>query len=720
MNHTPPTDKTKNRIGWIFCLVIVCFCIMIGRLFCVQILQADWLQSMALSQWTRSFTVEAERGQIVDRNGKVLAQSASAVTITATPADVVGAETEDATKKEERIREEATSLAGVLELDAGEVYRKITDTSKSSVRLKRQVELEIGDQVKAMKLQGIAVTEDTVRAYPMGAFLTQVIGFCTASGEGQEGLEKSLDELLSGSDGSILAEIDGKSRKMQNGEEEYIAPENGYTVTLTVDSAIQAIMEKAAEEAYNETGAKKVEAIMMNVKTGEILGMVNYPDFDLNSPPRDNLTELSALTRNSCVQDAYEPGSTFKILTTALALEAGVTNVDETFNCKGYEMVDGDKISCWRTGNPHGTETLTEAVANSCNPVFVKLALRIGIDDFYAGLQSFGIGQTPNTDLPGATSGQLIAYKYVKNVDLARMAFGQSVSVSPLQLLTAASAAVNGGELLRAHIVKSVTDQDGTIIEEYGKEVIGTPISEATSQTMRELLENAVENGGGRNAYVAGYRIGGKTGTAQKYVEGKVSSEVHVCSFIGFAPMDDPEIGLLFIVDEPTLRPDYGSTIAAPYARTILEETLKYMGVKPEYESDKEEELANETATVPDVTGYSVADAEATLTRAGLRVMVDGLGEKIAEQLPVSGAEVPAQSLVVLYTEEQVLPDGEEPAAELVEVPDVTGMSLIPANRTLRGSGLKMKIKGSGNAVSQTPEAGEMVESGTTVTVKFE
>lgn len=715
MNHTPPTDKTKNRIGWIFCLVVVCFCVMIGRLFMIQIVQADWLQGMALSQWTRAFTVEAERGQITDRNGKVLAQSASAVTISATPADVVGAETEDKEEKEERIRQEATSLADVLELDAGEVYRQITDTSKSTVRLKRQVELSLGDQIRAMKLQGIAVTEDTIRAYPMGAFLTQVLGFCTVSGEGQEGLEKSLDEMLSGTDGSILSEIDGKSRKMQNGEEEYISPENGYTVVLSVDSAIQAIMEKVAEEAMQETGGKKVEAIMMNVKTGEILGMVNVPDFDLNAPPRDNLTKLSALIRNSCVQDAYEPGSTFKILTTALALEKGVTNVDETFVCKGYEMVDGDKISCWRTGNPHGTETLTEAVANSCNPVFIKLALRIGIDDFYAGLQSFGIGQTPNIDLPGATSGQLIAYKYVKNVDLARMAFGQSVSVSPIQLLTAASAAVNGGELLKPHIVKTVMSTEGEIIEEYGKEVLGTPISAETSQTVRELLENAVENGGGRNAYIAGYRIGGKTGTAQKYVEGKVSSDLHVCSFLGFAPMDDPEIGLLFIVDEPTIRPDYGSTVAAPYARMILEETLKYMGVKPEYETYEEEQQATATADVPDVTGYTVSEAESALTDAGLRVMVDGVGENIWQQLPVSGATVPAGSLVVLYTEQTEIPED-----TLVEVPDVSGMSLIPANRALRSVGLKMKIKGGGNAVSQTPEAGEMVEPGTTVSVKFE
>lgn len=714
MPNNAPSDKTKNRIGWLFCLVVVCFAIMVGRLFYIQIIDGENLQNRALSQWTRSFTVTAKRGEIVDVNGKVLAQSASAVTITASPADVVGKETDDPEAKEERIRVTAQKLAEVLDMEYQEVYDKITDTSKSTVRLARQVKLEIGDAIRAANLKGISVTEDTVRAYPMGDFLTQVIGFCTVSGEGQEGLEKSLDKYLKGTDGRIVSEIDSRGRKMETGEEEYIEPENGYTVKLTVDYVIQAIMEKVCEQALEENGAKSVQAVMMNVKTGEILGMVNEPDFDLNSPPRNDLTELASLMRNSCVQDAYEPGSTFKILTTALALENGVTSVEDTFYCKGYEIVDGDKISCWRSGNPHGSQTLKDAVANSCNPVFINLALRMGIDTFYDGLYSFGIGQEVPIDLPGATSGQMIAYKYVKDVDIARVAFGQSVSVSPVQLLTACAAAVNGGELLTPHVVKEILNDDGEIVESYEKQVRGNPISEETSATVRELLENAVENGGGRNAYIPGYRIGGKTGTAQKYVNGKVSSDVHICSFIGFAPMDDPEIGLLLIVDEPSVRPDYGSTVAAPYARMILEETLKYMGVEPEYD-EGEEELASSTAQVPNVEGRSISDASDLMADAGLRVMVDGIGETIVDQLPAAGAEVPAGSLVVLYTE-YVEPEDDG----LVDVPDLTGMSMVPANRTLRSVGLTMKINGSGICVEQSPKAGERVPAGTEVRVTFD
>ncbi len=713
MPNNAPSDKTKNRIGWLFCLVVVCFAVMVGRLFYIQIIDGANLQNRALSQWTRSFTVTAKRGQIVDANGKVLAQSASAVTISASPGEVVGKETEDAEDKAERIRTTAQKLAEVLEMDVQQVYDKITDTSKSSVRLARQVKLEVGDAIRAANLKGISVTEDTVRAYPMGDFLTQVIGFCTVSGEGQEGLEKSLDKYLSGTDGRIVSEIDARNRKMETGEEEYIEPEDGYTIRLTVDYVIQAIMEKVCQQALEDNGAKAVQAVMMNVKTGEILGMVNVPDFDLNAPPREDLTELASLMRNRCVQDAYEPGSTFKILTTALALENGVTDLDDTFYCKGYEIVDGDKISCWRSGNPHGSQTLADAVCNSCNPVFINLALRMGIDTFYDGLHSFGIGQEVPVDLPGASSGQMIAYKYVKNVDIARVGFGQSVSVTPVQLLTACAAAVNGGELLTPHIVKEILTTDGEVVESYDKQVRGNPISEETSAIVRQLLENAVENGGGRNAYIPGYRVGGKTGTAQKYINGKVSSDVHICSFLGFAPMDDPEIGLLLIVDEPSVRPDYGSTVAAPFARQVLEETLKYMGVEPEYE-EGEEALVGSTATVPNVSGYSVEEASSAMSGAGLRVMVDGIGDTIADQLPAAGAQVPEGSLVVLYTE-YVEPQDDG----MVDVPDLTGMSMVPANRALRNVGLVMKISGSGVCVEQSPKAGERVAAGTEVRVKF-
>lgn len=837
MQNQRPANITRKRLGRLLMGAACLFLLLIGRLFYIQIIDSENLQSLALSQWAREFTISAKRGDITDRNGKVLAQSASAATVVAAPMDVVGlnkitgdleneirrdakslsallgleessvyskltntarikvtlAENVDAalaaqvqalgirglsvntmetlavdgradaaeeqslpcavtvnpvevvglrtitTDRQEKLLQSATALAQVLDLDVDEVYRKITDTSKAQYILARQITLEKAREVRALKISGISINEDVVRAYPMGSFLTQVLGFTDISGQGQEGLEKSLDKYLAGTNGSIVSQVDGMSRQMENSEDEYIEAKDGYTVRLTVDYVLEAIAEKFAQQALEETEAKAVRCILMDPNTAEIYAMCNKPDFDLNAPPRDDLSELSRLMRNACVADAYEPGSTFKILTTAVALNEGVTTPDTTYTCTGSVLVDGDKIKCWRSGNPHGTQTLTQAVCNSCNPVFVNLALQLGTEKFYEKLNAFGIGQEVPVDLPGASAGQMIALKYVKNVDIARVGFGQSVSVSPVQLLTAACAAVNGGNLMKPYIVKEMIDSEGQTVAAYAPEVRGNPISKETSATMREILETAVRDGGGRNAYIPGYRVGGKTGTAQKYVNGKVSSNLHICSFLGFAPMDDPKLAILFIVDEPGVRPDYGSTVAAPYAKLVLEESLKYMGIQPVY-GEGEEDLVQKTVQVPDVSGMSIQDASRAFTDAGLTSMSDGIGDKIVEQFPAAGSEVPYGSLVMLYTEQQLVPEGEpieitegeedgetdnpenptdpiedseeEVQYEYIEVPDVTGLSMIKANRLLRSQGLTMQISGSGLAVSQYPEAGTMLKKG--------
>ncbi len=799
MPNKSPADIARKRLGRLLIGAACLFALLVVRLFYIQIIDGENLQSLALSQWAREFTISAKRGDITDRNGKVLAQSASAATVVAAPMDVVGLmkidderETEirkDAkalaalleldenttyerfvntsrvnitlkenvapalaaqvsalnirgvsvkqsdviatgengeeiipstvsvnpvevvgveaitSEKELKLRQAAQSLADVLELDAQDVYDRITDVSRAQAVLARQISLEKAGEVRALKIGGISVNEDVMRAYPMGAFLTQVIGFTDISGQGQEGLEKSLDKYLAGTDGRVVSQVDGKNHQMENSDEEYVAAQDGYTVRLTVDHVLQAVAERVSEAALTENQAKAVRCILMDPDTGEILAMTNKPDFDLNDPPRDDLTELSRLMRNGAVTDAYEPGSTFKILTTALALENGAATMDSTFDCSGSILVSGDRIKCWRSGNPHGHQTLQEAVNNSCNPAFVQLALNMGVDTFYQGLHAFGIGEEVPVDLPGASSGQLISLKYVKDVDLARIGFGQSVSVSPLQLLTAACAAINGGNLMKPYIVKEMMDSEGQSVVTYSPEIRGNPISEETSALMRQILETAVEEGGGRNAYIPGYRVGGKTGTAQKYVNGKVSSEVHICSFLGFAPMDDPQVAILLIVDEPGVRPDYGSTVAAPYAKQILEESLKYMGVSPRNEDG--EDLTPKTVVVPDLSLLSLSDASQALTDAGLTSMTDGVGDKIVGQLPAAGAEVPEGSLVVIYTEQE---DPEAVPTNYAEVPDLTGMSMIQANRLLRSLGLEMRISGSGLAVSQSPEAGTRID----------
>ena len=483
---------------------------------------------------------------------------------------------------------------------------------------------------------------------------------------------------------------------------------DGGSVVLTIDASIQAFAERAAREAMAVNNAKSVRVLVMQPQTGEILALVCKPDYDLNDPPRDDVETLTERMRNTVVSDAYEPGSTFKILTAAAALDAGVTNVDEGFYCSGSTYVEGGRIRCW--GNPHGAQSMAEALENSCNPVFVELALRMGIERFYDYMERFGIGEKTGVDIPGEGSGIVIDESVVKRVDLARIGFGQSVAVTPLQLLTAACSVVNGGKLLTPYVVKEIRSQSGEVIERGQSVVRGQTISQQTSDTMRALLENVVSDGGGRNAYIEGYRVGGKTGTAQVYKDGVVSSDTHIGSFLGFAPMDDPQIAVLVIVDEADVAVDFGSTTAAPFARDILEQSLVYLGVAP---TSEEEPLAQ--TSVPDVTGLTLEEAIASLEEAELAHVLSGAGARVTGQLPAAGAGMAEGSLVMLYV------DGEVEAGEndRVTVPDVTGLSVAEANRLLRSCGLKMRIEGSGVAVSQSPAALERVTPTTCVTVTF-
>lgn len=703
------STTTKNRLVILLVGIVLIFIVLIIRLGYIQVVQAGELQEKALGQWTRNLTVTAKRGEITDRNGQVLAQSASAWTIVITPSRI----------SDERAAEVAMKLAEVLEMDETTIAEKIADKTKQQHIIKRQVRREVGEKVVALKLPGVSRAEDTIRAYPMGTLLSQVIGFTDVSGQGQTGVELSYDKYLKGVNGKVVTETANGGVEMPYNADVYVAPEDGQDIVLTIDYIIQSIAEKASREALEVNMAKGVQTIVMDVNTGEILAMVNLPDFDLNNPPRTDMELLNQLTRNKAMSDAYEPGSTFKILTTAAALESGATNINAGFNCTGSIIVDGDKIRCWRTGLPHGHQTLTEAMMNSCNPVFVQLALSMGRDTFYSYLSDFGIGQKTGVDMRGESTGQVISIKYVKDVDLARVGFGQSVSVTPLQLITAACATVNGGNLMQPYIVKAITSDDGEIVQSNEPKVVSNPISQATSDIMREMLEATVSDGGGRNAYIPGYRVGGKTGTAQKYDEsGRIMSDVHVSSFIGFAPMDDPQIAVLFVVDEPGIRPDYGSTVAAPFAKDILENALKHLGVQPIYE-DGEQALVGQMVAVPDLTDMKAKDAMQVLQTNGLRWILDGLeNEPIVEQSPVAGTVVPAESIVVIYTLAQ---EEEAPSdAQTVIVPDVTNMSIVEANRLLRHAGLEMGIKGSGLAVSQSPQAGTQVKGGSKISVEFE
>ena len=636
----PTGPLIRRRILIVLCVFLMLFLVLTVRLADLQILQAKALQQRAQAQWTSESIIYPTRGSILDRNGNVLAMSATAYIASVSPRQVT-----DPARF-------AQILAPILDMDEEVIRRKASDTSKGGVILKRQLPRDAAQQLKTMlaeqaesgnnALKGLYLEEDSRRYYPMGAFATQLIGLTTIDGVGQSGLESSLNDYLSGKNGRVLEEIDGKGRELSYSASEYVAAVNGSDVTLTIDQSIQSFAEKAAREALEVNNAKGVRVLAMNPQTGEILAMVNKPDFDLNDPPRNDVEQLTERLRNRLLTDAYEPGSTFKIITSAIALELGLTNPSEGFYCSGRITVDGSRIKCW--GRPHGAETMAQALQNSCNPVFTELGLRIGLDNFYDYLERFGLTKLTGVDIDGEAGGIRIPRSNVKRVDLARIGFGQSVAVTPIQLLTAVCSVINGGELLKPYVVSSVRDESGEVWKLGERAVVNRTISEKTSATMRRLLQDVVELGGGKNARIEGYAVGGKTGTAQVYVDGVVSSETHIGSFIGFAPADDPAIAILFIVDEADVPVDYGSVTAAPYARQVLQQSLMYLGYAP-----KEAEVLVETS-VPDVDGLNIAEAKKLLREAGLGWEVIGDGDTVTGQLPVSGAQMQQDSVVMIYT----------------------------------------------------------------------
>ena len=696
----------RKRLIWLtvgFCLLFLTLC---ARLFQLQVLRAEELTARGVSQWTRSGIVAAQRGDITDRNGKLLVQSTTAYIVSANPQLV------------ENPAGMARALNEVLGLDEETVINRVSDKTKSSVILKRQVSREDVDALRDLRereeiqktgaLKGLSFDEDTKRWYPMGAHLSQVLGLTNVDSVGQSGLEQYYEDYLAGEPGKIVSEVDAKARTLADGERQYIPATPGNTLRLTIDREIQSFVERALRECIEVNEAASVQAIVMDVNTGAVLAMSMKPDYDPNDPPRDDAQALQSLMRITAISDAYEPGSTFKMLTAAAAIDSGITNPQDAFYCSGRITVSGDTIRCW--GNPHGAQTMAQALQNSCNPVFVELALRLGTDRMYRYLRAFGLGTTTGIDLPGEAAGILIGANSVKDVDLARIGFGQSVAVTPLQMITAACAVVNGGRLMRPYIVQEVLDADGAVVERTQPHVVATPITAETSATMRTLLEAVVAEGGGKNAQVEGYRVGGKTGTAQVYKDGKIARDVHIGSFIGFAPADDPQIAVLVIVNEASVYVDYGGTTAAPFAAQILQETLQYLGVAP-YETQTRAQVE-----VPETRGLTVAQAKALLQEAGLEAMVDGAQDVVLSQMPLPGATMQEGSIVMLYVTEG------EPitAQDLVLVPDVLGQPIVEASRLLRARKLELLIEGSGLATRQTPAAGTYVEPGTQVTVSFD
>lgn len=687
-----------------FFLLFLCVCV---RLVDLQIVRQKELTARGVKQWTRSGVVSARRGDIVDTNGKLLAQSVTSFILTARPRDV----------------KNVNALAGVLARELGlseeTIIKKLSGSKAASVTLARQISREDADRLRAIRqsaenldsdaLIGITFDEDVSRWYPMGTLLAQVLGLCNVDGEGQSGLELKYNGELSGKPGRIVTEVDARARTLPDGVTLYVPAEQGHTLRLTIDRDVQAAVERAVRECAQVNDAVSVQAIAMDVNTGAVLAMAMYPTYDPANPPRDDLDKLNELMRLTVLGDVYEPGSTFKMLTASAAIDCGATSPQEGFYCSGKITVDGSTVRCW--GAPHGAETMARALENSCNPVFTQLALRLGSERFYQYLHAFGLGSRTGIDLYGEASGILIGQNRVKNVDLARIGFGQSVAVTPIQMITAACAVVNGGRLMKPYLVEAIEDSDGDVLKQTSPKVVSTPISAETSATMRKLLYGVVENGGGKNAKVNGYAIGGKTGTAQIYRNGKIESNLHIGSFVGFAPADNPRVALLVTVNEAKVKPDYGGTTAAPFAAQIFEEILPLLGV-----AKTEGGAEAKQTTMPDVTGMNVRDAKAILREAGIDAVTDGENPIVTGQLPPAGTTVQEGFCAMLYVTGESAPQ----AQDYARVPDVIGLDMRRCAQEIRLSGFEMNAQGEGLAAGQSPAGGSYAPTGTQVRVTFE
>ena len=562
----------KKKILVVFTCAFLILTGLIGRLVYLMVFDAEYYQKRAEDLHKRERKIKAARGEIVDRNGVVLATNKTVCTISVIHSQI---------KEPERVTE---ILAKELEMDQAEVRKRVEKVS-SMEKVKTNVEKEVGDKIREYNLDGVKVDEDYKRYYPYDSLASKVLGFTGGDNQGIIGLEVKYEETLKGSNGTILTTTDARGIELDAVAEDRIEPVAGKTLEISMDYNIQKYCEQAAEKVMREKQADGVSILLMNPQNGEILSMVNVPEFNLNDPFELNTGEepegeklqdaLNAMWRNRCINDTYEPGSTFKIITSAACLEEGVVTPEDTFSCPGYRMVEDRRIRCHKVGG-HGSETFVQGIQNSCNPVFIDIGLRLGAERFYDYFQRFGLLDLTGIDLPGEAGTIMHQVENIGLVELATISFGQSFQVTPVQMAVTVSSIINGGRRVTPHFGKAVLDREGNVLETLSYEERSGVVSEKTSKTMQTLLEGVVANGSGKNAYIEGYSIGGKTATSQTLPR---SANKYISSFIGFAPAEDPQVLGMVVIHNPQ-GIYYGGTIAAPVLRSIFDNVLPYLGIE--------------------------------------------------------------------------------------------------------------------------------------------
>ncbi len=622
---------TRKRLLYAWASVVFFFFVLIGRLACLQIKEGEIYSAKAAEQWYRDLPLAAGRGIIYDRTGNTIADNMTVYTVYVRPGSVT---------EPERVAE---VLSDELGADKAKLEEKIRLRAVSEITVRKNVDAVTGKKLINLGLDGVYFSADYKRCYAYPEFLAQVVGFTDADNVGQNGLEGYYDKYIKGIAGSELVQSDNGGKEISTKERFYIPPVKGANVYTSLDINIQAYCEQAVYAATEEWKAKGATVAVMRANDGGIVAMAQSPSYSLDDLPRDDVEKLNAYSKNKMIVDVYEPGSTFKIFTTAIAIENGVVNDNSRFFCAGHRMVDGQRIRCWRSRG-HGSQNLAEGVKNSCNCVFMDLALRLGTDKLYEGLKSFGFGAKTGVDFFGESSGLMMNSKKVKSVDLARIGFGQAIAVTPVQMLVGVCEAVNGGKKVSPHFVEKIAYDDGKTLYEFSSPDIRI-IGERTSAEMRTLLENVVKEGSGKKASVSGYRIGGKTGTAQKYENGHIATGKYVSSFVGFAPADDPEYVILMTVDEPSSGAYYGSIVAAPYVGDIFSKIFAYEQIAPTDNAEKIEYI-----DMPELTDKSVDYALNELKKLGLYVECAGDGDTVISTLPLSETKVKKGDVVLIRT----------------------------------------------------------------------
>jgi len=662
------TNKNRGRLLVVFALFSLLFCALAVRVGWHMVIVGEERAQKAAKQQTRDSVVAATRGDILDANGNKLAISSTAYAVWVRPESArSNGKTEE--EQEKNLLYETDRLAELLSMEPDAV-KEVLMSEKKLIRLAKNVDIELAEEIRGERFAGVELVETASRSYPLKAFASQLLGSITDDNVGNTGLERYYNQYLAGQNGRWIISKDNKQNSLSYGTNKYYSPEDGYTMVLTLDQNIQYIVEQKIAEGKETYKAARVMCLIMDPKTAEIKAMAQTDEFDPNDPrapmagdeeifdamtTEEKVAYWNKMWRCFCVSDTYEPGSTFKLLTTSIALDNGVTNMNEGFVCKGATKVADWTLHCWNWPKSHGNETLAQAVQNSCNMVMIQLAQRVGIKRYFAGLESFGITEKTGVDFPGEGSNIIQAESSCGPVELATMSYGQGIAVTPISIVTAVCSLANEGKLMQPHFLKELRDSSGNVVMEFEPQVKSISVSAQTASNMLDIMESVVTEGGAGTAKIAGYRIGGKTGTASKPIPGGYSKTDIIGSFIGVAPIDDPQFVCLVIVDTPRIG-KYGSTTAAPIARDIIQGVLSYMDIQPDYSNADLNTLNSGKTTVPDVTGQSMEDAIGMVAGRELNWRIAPEIETtenmvVVDQFPKAGEYVTKNSIVTLYYE---------------------------------------------------------------------